>query len=327
MAPSARRDLPIVDQLRENFGVEEADGDPEIVARVEEAMRRMGQLEPHIPYIRYVLSVHPGDPGVGAMEATARRKRVFGAISALCLRGAFMRPIVLVFEDLHWIDHSTEEYLTQLIDSLATARIMLILTYRLGYSPRWGARSFQTTITLDTLSEAETLVLAGRVLGVEHFPTELRGALMSNAEGVPLFAEEVTKVLLDLGILRRVNGSYRLAKRVDEISAPATIQGIIMAGLDRLGENGKRIVQLASVIGRQFLRRLLERIAAWSCWGLASVGAGSQPRCIGRAAWWRQSRAAAMRRHAPARSRWRSAGVRARVGRSASAEALQAAKV
>jgi len=256
--------LPVVDQLRENFGIEEVDGDPEIVAKVEHGMRRMDHLEPHIPYIRYVLSVDPGDPAVGAMEAVARRKKVFDAITALCLRGAFLRRIVFVFEDLHWIDHSTQEYLTQLIDSLATARIMLILTYRLGYSPPWGTRSFQTTITLDSLSEAETLALAGHVLGVEHFPVELRDALMSKAEGVPLFVEEVTKVLLDLGILRRENGGYRLAKRLDEINVPATIQGIIMARLDRLGGNGKRTVQLASVIGRQFLRRLLERVGGLS---------------------------------------------------------------
>jgi class 3 adenylate cyclase/tetratricopeptide (TPR) repeat protein len=253
--------LPLVDQLRENFGIEEFDGEPEIIAKVEHGMRRLGDLDPHIPYIRYLLSVDPGDPAIAAMDAAARRKRIFDAGRAMALRGARVRPIVFVFEDLHWIDTSTEEYLGAFLDSVASAPIMLVLTFRLGYTPPFGARSFQTALTLDSLSEAEAMAMAGRVLGTDEFPGELRAALMDKAEGVPLFVEEVTKTLLDLGVLRRENGGYRMVKTVAEVSVPDTIQGIIMARLDRLGEDGKRTVQLASVIGRQFLRRLLERIA------------------------------------------------------------------
>jgi len=253
--------LPLVEQLRENFGIEEFDGEPEIIAKVEHGMRSLGDLGPHIPYIRYLLSVDPGDPAIAAMDAAARRKRIFDAGRAMALRGARVRPIVFVFEDLHWIDTSTEEYLGAFLDSVASTPIMLVLTFRLGYTPPFGTRSFQTGLTLDSLSEAEAMAMAGRVLGTDEFPVELRAALMDKAEGVPLFVEEVTKTLLDLGVLRRENGGYRMVKTVAEVSVPDTIQGIIMARLDRLGEDGKRTVQLASVIGRQFLRRLLERIA------------------------------------------------------------------
>jgi class 3 adenylate cyclase/tetratricopeptide (TPR) repeat protein len=253
--------LPLIDQLRENFGIEELDGEPEIIAKVEHGMRRLGNLEAHIPYIRYLLSVEPGDPAIAAMDAAARRKRIFDAGRALALRGAGVRPIVFVFEDLHWVDTSTEQYLGTLLDSVASVPVMLVLTFRLGYTPPFGARSFQTTLTLDSLSEAETMAMAGQVLGTEEFPHELRAAVMDKAEGVPLFVEEVTKTLLDLGVLRREKGGYRMVKTVAEVNVPDTIQGIIMARLDRLGEEGKRTVQLASVIGRQFLRRLLERIA------------------------------------------------------------------
>jgi len=103
--------------------------------------------------------------------------------------------------------------------------------------------------------------MAARFLGSELFPEELKSALMQKAEGVPLFVEEVTKTLLDLGFITRENGNYRMAKALGELAIPETIQGIIMSRLDRLGEGGKRTVQLASVIGRQFLVRLLERIA------------------------------------------------------------------
>ncbi len=253
--------LPLIDQLRRNFGIEELDGEPEIVAKVEHGMRRMGGLEAQIPYIRYLLSVDPGDPNVTALAAAARRARILDAVRAMSLRGAQIRPIVFVFEDLHWVDSSTEEYVTTLIDSVASVPIMLVLTYRIGYTPPFGTRSFHTTLTLHTLSDEEALAMAGRVLGTQDVPHELREALMVKAEGVPLFVEEVTKTLLDLGVLRRENGGYRLVRRIEEASVPDTIQGIIMARLDRLGEDGKRTVQLASVIGRQFLKRLLARIA------------------------------------------------------------------
>src|SRR5262249_9105373 len=118
-----------------------------------------------------------------------------------------------------------------------------------------------TTLNLQSLSDVEVVAMAGQVLGSEALPPELRVALMQKAEGVPLFVEEVPKTLLDLGILRRENGGYRMAQGTAQMNVPDTIQGIIMSRLDRLGENGKRMVQLASVIGRQFLVRLLERIA------------------------------------------------------------------
>ena len=256
--------LPLIDQLRENFRNEEFDCEPEIVAKVEHGMRRLGGLETHIPYIRYLLSVDPGDPTISAMEPLVRRKRIFEAVQALSLRGARLRPLVLVYEDLHWIDTSTEEYLGSFVDSVVGVPLMLIMTYRVGYNPPFGSRSFFTTLNLHSLSEAETLTMAGRVLGTDQFPPELTTALMEKAEGVPLFVEEVTKTLLDLGVLRREDGGYRLVNGIAEVNVPDTIQGIIMARLDRLGEEGKRAIQLASVIGRQFLVRLLERISGFT---------------------------------------------------------------
>jgi class 3 adenylate cyclase/tetratricopeptide (TPR) repeat protein len=253
--------LPLVDQIRESFGITEFDGEPEIIAKVEHGMRAMGGLAEHIPFIRYLLAVDPGDPAVTGMDASARRKRILDAARAMAFRAATFRPVVFVFEDLHWIDTSSEEHIFSLVDSLAGVPIMLILTYRVGYSPSFGTRSFHTTLMLSSLTEGEALAMAGGVLGTGRFPQELRTALMDKAEGIPLFVEEVTKTLLDLGVLRRDNGGYRMVKGLDEVSVPDTIQGIIMARLDRLGEDGKRTVQLASVIGRQFLRRLLERIA------------------------------------------------------------------
>ena len=253
--------LPIVDQLRRNFGIEELDGEPEIIAKIEHGMRRMGGLDAQIPYLRYLLGVDPGDPRVANIDAANRRACILEAVRVLSLAGARIRPLVLVFEDLHWADASSEDYLTGLMDAVASTRILLVLTYRIGYASPFGSRSFYTTLTLHALSRDDALAMAGSVLGSADFPRELAEALTAKAEGVPLYVEEVAKTLLDVGVLRRENGGYRLVRRLDEAGIPDTIQGIIMARLDRLGEDGKRAVQLASVIGRQFLKRLLGRIA------------------------------------------------------------------
>jgi hypothetical protein len=121
--------LPVVDQLRENFRIDEFDGEPEIIAKVEHGMRRLGGLEPHVPFVRYLLSVDPGDPAVVAMDAAQRRKRTFDAVLAMSLRGATLRPLVFVFEDLHWVDTSTEEYLAALIDNVSATRILIVATH------------------------------------------------------------------------------------------------------------------------------------------------------------------------------------------------------
>src|SRR5207249_397961 len=194
--------LPLADQLRRNFGIEEFDGEPEIIAKVEHSMRRMGELEPHTPYIRYLLSVDPGAPGIAAMDALTRRRNVFDAVRALMLRGAARHPIVFVFEDLHWMDHSSEEYLTVLMDSLASARVMLVMTYRVGYTPPFGTRSFQTTLTLQNLTERDALVMASRVLGTDRFPEELRAALTATTEVDGLLRElKALEIVYEQGLL------------------------------------------------------------------------------------------------------------------------------
>src|SRR5215813_2859111 len=162
--------------------MEEFDGEPEIIAKVEHGMRRLGGLEAHIPFVRYLLPVDPGDPAVGVMDGAQRRKRTFDAVLTMSLRGAARRPLVFAFEDLHWVDTSTEEYLAALIDSIAATRILVLATHRLGYSPPFGTRSFQTRITLSPLSEADALAMAGRMLGVEGLPPDVTRALLDKAE-------------------------------------------------------------------------------------------------------------------------------------------------
>ena len=254
--------LPIIDLLKHNFQVEEGDDDATISAKIERGMEALGEaLQPAIPHIRYLLSVPPGDDSVLRLEAQQRRLKLFEALRSMMLQGGQRRPLVLAVEDLHWIDKTSEEVLLHLADSIPTARVLLLVTYRPGYQNPFGERTYTTRIGLRTLSDHDSLRLAAGMLAMAEFPQELRDLVVRKAEGNPFFLEEVLKSLLEAGALRQHDGRYILTKHISEIYVPNTIQDVIMARIDRLEEVPKRALQLASVIGREFTVRLLERIS------------------------------------------------------------------
>jgi class 3 adenylate cyclase/tetratricopeptide (TPR) repeat protein len=254
--------LPIIDLLKHNFQVEEGDDDATIIAKIERGMEALGaELRPAIPHVKYLLSVPPGDDAVLRLEAQQRRLKLFEALRSMMLQGGQRRPLVLAVEDLHWIDKTSEEVLLHLADSIPTARVLLLVTYRPGYQNPFGERTYTTRIGLRTLSDHDSLRLAAGMLAMAEFPQELRDLVVRKAEGNPFFLEEVLKSLLEAGALRQHDGRYILTKHVSEIYVPNTIQDVIMARIDRLEEVPKRALQLASVIGREFTVRLLERIS------------------------------------------------------------------
>ena len=253
---------PLIDLLRRNFRIEESDTEEMIVAKVERSVLRLGEdLRPFLPYLRYLLSVDPGDAAVLAMDPQQRRGEIFDALRHLTLRASEVRPQVTVFEDAHWMDQATEAYLLFMADSIPTSRVLRILTYRTGYVQPFGERTYHTRIALNTLSTERSVEMTQALLATASLPEELKALIVRKAEGNPFFVEEVVKSLLEVGALRRAGDGYVLAKRLDEIFVPNTIQDVIMARIDRLEEAPKRTLQLASVIGREFTRRLLDRIA------------------------------------------------------------------
>jgi class 3 adenylate cyclase/tetratricopeptide (TPR) repeat protein len=254
--------LPIIDLLKHNFQVEEGDDDATIIAKIEGGMMALSEaLRPAIPHIKYLLSVPPGDDTVLNMDAQQRRLKLFEALRAMTLQGGQRRPLVLAVEDLHWIDQTSEEVLLHLADSITAARVLLLVTYRPGYQNPFGERTYTTRIGLRTLSDHDSLRLAAGMLAMAEFPPELRDLIIRKAEGNPFFLEEVLKSLLEVGALRQRDGRYVLTKHVSEIYVPDTVQDVIMARIDRLEDVPKRALQLASVIGREFTVRLLERIS------------------------------------------------------------------
>jgi hypothetical protein len=189
----------------------------------------MGELDGQIAYVRSLLSVDRGDPAIAALDALTRRKKIFEAVRMMSLRGARLRPLALVFEDLHWIDSSSEEYIGSVMDSLAAMPIILVLTHRIGYTPPFGTRSFRATLISSRCRRPRLRPWPAACSG--RRPCHANSWPRSwTAEGVPLFVEEVTKALLDLGVLRRENGGYHMVKGIAEMSVPDTMQGTSWRG-------------------------------------------------------------------------------------------------
>ncbi len=252
---------PLIDLLKRNFGVEESDTEETIISKIERGVLLMGEeLRPTLQYIRYLLSVDPGDAAVLSMDPQLRRGEIFEALRRLLLRAAELRPQVLIFEDLHWMDKATEESLQLIADSIAAIRVLLILTYRPDYHQPFGERTYHTRIAPDNLSTEATIQMAQAMLAAEKIPEEVKELIVKKAEGNPFFVEEVVKSLQEIGVLQHVGDGFVLAKRLDSIFVPDTIQDVIMARIDRLDEAPKKTLQLASVIGREFTRRLLDRL-------------------------------------------------------------------
>jgi len=251
----------LADGLRRGFGIEEGDDDAEAARKIEAGERALGgELAWTLPYLRLVLSLPSGDAEVDALDAATRRSRTFAALRARILRAAEDRPYVLVVEDLHWIDRASEELLGYVLDSIPAARVLAVLTYRPGYAHPFGDRSYHQRLSLQALSEQDTKRMAERVLECRELPEALWSLVARKAEGNPFFVEEVLRSLLEEGSLRREEGRVELARELEEIEVPDRIQDVLMARLDRLPEEPKRALQTASVIGREFALRLLERI-------------------------------------------------------------------
>jgi class 3 adenylate cyclase/pimeloyl-ACP methyl ester carboxylesterase len=253
--------LPVLDFVRDLFGIKEGDSVEVLGEKIADGVREAGDgVSWTAPFLRALLSLDPGDATVKAMIPGQRKGRTAEAVRDLLLAYAAKRPLVLVVEDLHWIDAHSEDILRLLLDGMAAAPLMVVLTYRPGYAQTFGERTYFTRITLHALPEAQTAAMVQRALQ-GSVPAEVCRLISRKAEGNPLFVEELAKSLVEDGTLERVDDGYRLTRPLADAQIPETIQGVIMARIDRLPEVSKAALQIASVIGREFTARLVERVA------------------------------------------------------------------
>jgi len=194
------------------------------------------------------------------LEPKQKREKTFEAIRDLLIRESQNKPLVLAIEDLHWIDKTSEEFITYLIRWLTSTNILLILLYRPEYTHAWGSKSYYNKIGVDQLSTSTSAELVQSILeGAEVVP-ELKKLIIGKTGGNPLFVEELTHSLLENGSIQRRDYQYVLSRKASDIQVPNTIHGIIAARIDRLEDNLKRTMQVASVIGRDFAFRILQTI-------------------------------------------------------------------
>jgi class 3 adenylate cyclase/tetratricopeptide (TPR) repeat protein len=254
--------LPILDLLRSYFEIREGEREMVLRKRVKEKILNLDQkLQGIISPIQDLLSLKVEDEAYLKLEPKQRRERVFEALRDLFIRESQERPLVLVIEDLHWIDKTSEEFLDYLIGRLANVKVMLILLYRPEYTHNWGNKSYFNRIGLDQLTLKSSAELVGAILEGGETAPELSNLILNRAAGNPLFMEELTHSLLENGSIQRTGDQYVLSQKPSDLQVPDTIQGIIAARIDRLEENLKRIMQVASVIGREFAFRILQAIS------------------------------------------------------------------
>ena len=255
--------LPFLDMLRAYFDFAEGEQESLVKSKMAKRIASLDEkLQGILPPLQDILSRKVQDEEYLKLEPQQRREQVFEAIRALLIRESLNRPLILAIEDLHWIDKTSEEFLTYFIDGLANTHILLILLYRPEYTPVWVSKSYYSQIRVDQLPTGSSSDLVRAILEGGEVAADLRTLILTRASGNPLFIEELTHTLLERGYIQREDGRYVLAVKPSDIEVPDTIQGIIAARIDRLEANLKRTMQVASVIGRDFAYRILQTITA-----------------------------------------------------------------
>jgi class 3 adenylate cyclase/tetratricopeptide (TPR) repeat protein len=252
---------PIIDHLRSNFDIREGDDDSQITDKVKRGLALIKLEETStLPYLLELLSVKDSGIDSISMSPEARRDRTMAAITQLILKGSELRPFIAAIEDLHWVDKSTEETLKLWLNSISGARVLLIFTYRPDYVHTWGARSYHSQITLNKLSNRESLTMVSHILGTEEIDRELQELVLKKTEGIPFFIEEFVRSLRDLGVIERKENRYFLNKDVKDLVIPSTIQEVITARVDSLPKGAKSVLQAGSAIEREFSYELIRLV-------------------------------------------------------------------
>jgi class 3 adenylate cyclase/predicted ATPase len=256
---------PVIDILKANFDIREGDGDSQIREKVKRGLKIIGADEATIlPYLLELLSVKESGINKIPLSPEAKKDRIMDAVKRITLKGSEIRPLILAFEDLHWVDQSSEDVLKYVLESIPGARILNLFTYRPEFVHTWGGKSYHSQVNLNRLSNRESLAMVAYLLGTEQIDRDLEELILEKTEGVPFFIEEFIKSLQDLEIIKRKDNKYYLAKDIKDLTIPSAVQDMIMARVDSLPQGAKGVLQTGSVAGREFSQDLMERVLALS---------------------------------------------------------------
>jgi class 3 adenylate cyclase/predicted ATPase len=254
--------LPFVDLLKEYFQIQDRHEHREIREKVIGKLLALDEaLRPTLPAFLGLLDVPVDDPEWHALDPSQRRLRTLEATKRLLLRESQAQPLLVVFEDLHWIDTETQALLDTLVESLPSARVVLLVNYRPEYQHGWASKTYYTQIRLDPLPQESTEEFLNALLGTDPGLRSLGSQLMGRTQGNPFFLEESVRTLVETGVLAGEPGAYRLEKTFQPTLVPATVQAVLAARIDRLPPEEKYLLQAASVIGTDVPFALLQAVA------------------------------------------------------------------
>src|SRR5713101_4046945 len=252
--------LAVIDLLKGYFKIGDRDDHREMRAKVLGRVLGLDRaLEPLLPPLLALLDVLVEDAAWQNLDPPQRRQRTLDAVKRLLLRESQGQPLLVVFEDLHWVDGETQALLDSLVEGLGSARLLLLVNYRPEYEHRWGSKTAYSQLRLDTLAAQSAAELLAALLGPDPGLAPLTQMLVKR--GNPFFLEETVRTLVETGALDGPRGSYRLTRPVEALQVPATVQTILAARIDRLPAEEKQLLQAASVIGKHVPYALLAAIA------------------------------------------------------------------
>src|SRR5208282_4388901 len=216
-------------------------------------------LEDTLPRLYGLLGIAEADAPLAQMDAQIERRRTLEAVKRLLLRESLNQPLMLIFEDLHWVDDETQALLSLLVDSIGTSRVLMLVNYRPEYRHEWGGKTYYTQLRLDPLGKESAGEMLTALLGEGAELEPLKRLIIDKTEGNPFFMEEIMQGLFEEGVLAR-NGAVKLTRPLGELKLPATVQGILAARIDRLAPEQKDLLQTLAVMGKEFPLGLVRNV-------------------------------------------------------------------
>jgi class 3 adenylate cyclase/tetratricopeptide (TPR) repeat protein len=254
--------LQVIDLLKAYFKVQDRDELREIREKVSGKLVTLDEsLMTTLPIFLAILDMPVDDAQWQRLDPPQRRQRTLEAVKRLLLLESQVQPVLMVFEDLHWIDSETQTLLDSLVESAPTARLLLLVNYRPEYEHRWGSKTYYTQLRLDPLPPESAEALFEALVGHDPTLAHLKTTLIERTEGNPFFLEESVRTLAETHVLIGERGRYRLTKPLDTTQVPATVQAVLAARIDRLPLEEKHLLQSAAVVGKDVALALLQAIA------------------------------------------------------------------
>jgi class 3 adenylate cyclase/predicted ATPase len=253
---------PVINHLLRAAGIEHNDAGGERLAKLEALLERSNsRLSETVPLLAPLLSIPLSERYTPLDLSPLRRKeRTLATVIDHIAGLAIQQPVLVVFEDAHWIDPTSLELLSLTIERVARLSLLLLITARTDFSPPWPTHRHVSVVTLGRLGQREGAALAHRIAKGKALPTEVLNAIIDHTDGVPLFIEELTKTVLESGLLQEVDDRYVLAGPLPPLAIPSTLHASLLARLDRLASM-KDVAQIGAVIGREFSYSLIAAVS------------------------------------------------------------------